>query len=138
VIAEAEEEGLVLRLEDARQEHLNVVEMLVDEFVLTGGGVDEEAEGERDIGFAGEEAEFLWDAVFVEGEVILGEVGDQAALLVADGEGEGDEVGLDVEVGDLRGERQSEEKGSENQEWAQGWLLVDVRGCGAGGSRMDG
>ena len=48
----------------------------------------------------GEEADLLWDAVFDDSEVFLGEAGDDAAVGIVDTEGGVDEVSFDLDVWD--------------------------------------
>ena len=66
-------------------------------FGQEGGGVGE--------GLALDEADGLGGAVFGDGEVFRGEAGDEVALLVLDGDGLDDELGLDGEGVGLGGVR---------------------------------
>ena len=98
---ELDDEGLVL----GRGEHL-VEEgaaggaLFVDDVALAEAGVDEQAEGQGKVGVDVEVADGLRMAVDLEDEVVLGEVLDEGAFLVADDDGEVDEAGID---GDGRG-----------------------------------
>jgi hypothetical protein len=65
--------------------------------LLTAAGVDDEAESERNIEAASEVGDFLGDGVFDDVEVVFGEVIDERAVSVADGEGDGDEIDVDAD-----------------------------------------
>ena len=90
------DEGLVLR----RGEHL-VEEgaaggaLFVDDVALGEAGVDEQAEGQREVGVLVEVADGLGFAVDLEDEVVLGEVLDEGTLFVTDDDREVDEAGID-------------------------------------------
>ena len=110
-VIEMDEEGFVFVFTE------NVVEegaaggaLLIEDAALAEAGVDEEAEGEREIGFFGEIGDGLGLGVLFEGEVFLREIADQAAVFVANG---GEEIyGGDVN-GDgrlLGGQKDGEEK----------------------------
>ena len=87
---------------------------LVEDAALAEAGVDEEAEGEGEIGLFGEIGDGLGLGVLFEGEVVFGEIADEIAVFVADG---GEEIdGGDVE-GDGRGLLGEEgESGEEEKE----------------------
>src|ERR1019366_4121143 len=55
----------------------------VDNGALAAAGIHQQPEGQRQIGFAGEIADDLRPAVFLEDEVVLVEVGDNMAILIA-------------------------------------------------------
>ena len=94
MVAEADGEGLVAGFKNLVEKGFDVFLMFFDEFLLTAAGVDDEADAEGELVVMGEEANLLRDAVFDDGEVVLGEAGYDAAVWVADAEGGVDEVGL--------------------------------------------
>jgi hypothetical protein len=100
VVAEADGECLVGGFEDLVEEGFDVLLVLFDELLLTAAGVDDEADAEGELVVMGKEAYLLRDAVFDDGEVILGEAGDGEALGVVDAESGVDEVGFYMNVGD--------------------------------------
>jgi hypothetical protein len=114
-VIEVDEEGFVLVFaEDAIEEGAAGGAFLIEDAALAEAGVDEEAEGKREIRLFGEIGDGLGLGVLFEGEVVFGEIADEAAVFVADG---GEEVdGGNVE-GDRRGlpagERRSGEENSE-------------------------
>src|ERR1039458_3983069 len=55
----------------------------VDNVALAAAGIHQQPEGQRQIRFAGEIADDLRPAVFLEDEVVLVEVGDDMAILIA-------------------------------------------------------
>ena len=69
----------------------------VKDGVGRGGG------GKGVVGGAFKVAQRLEDAVFVDAEVVAGEIGDELALGVRDDDVEDDETGFDDEVGSFRG-----------------------------------
>ena len=104
---------------------------LIEYAALTEAGVDQEAEGEGEIGFPGEIGDSLRFGVLGEDEVFFGEVVDEGAVLVADG---GEEIdGIDVEgdggglLGGERKEIKEANKGKEVRELSEG------RACGSSG-----
>ncbi len=64
---------------------------------LADAGIHQEAEGQGQAGFLGEIADGLRAAVFFEGEIVLGEVVNHAALIVANG-------GEEIDYADVGGE----------------------------------
>ena len=100
-VIEMDEEGFVFVFaQDAIEERAAGGALLVEDAALAEAGVDEEAEGEREVGLFGEIGDGLGLAVLVESEVVFGEIADEVAVFVADG---GEEIdGGDVE-GDGRG-----------------------------------
>ena len=114
-VVEMDEERFVFVFaEDAIEERAAGGAFLIEDAALAEAGVDEKAEGEREIGFFGEIGDGLGFAVLVEGEVVFGEVADDVAVLVADS---GEEVdGADVDgdrSGLLAGQRKSGEEKKE-------------------------
>ena len=93
---EMDEEGFVFVLaQDAIEERAAGGALLIEDATLAKAGVDEEAEGEREIGFLGEIGDGLGLGVLLEGEVVFGKIADKVAVFVSDG---GDEIdGGDVE-----------------------------------------
>ena len=105
-VVEMDEEGFVLVFaQDAIEEGAAGGAFLVEDAALAEAGVDEEAEGEWEIGLFGEIGDGLGLGVLFEGEVVLGEIADEVAVFVADG---GEKIyGCDVygDGGLLAGER---------------------------------
>ena len=97
VVAEANGEGLIVGFKNLVQEGLDVFLMLLDELLLASTFVDDEADAEGKLGVVGEEADFLWNAVFDNGEVVLSEAGYDAAVCVVNAESGIDEVGFDFD-----------------------------------------
>ena len=96
VDVEGDEEGFVLGGEDVFEE-LGAGLLLEGEDVhLAAGGVEEDADGEREVLFLGEVLGLLEALVLEDAAVVLVEVGDEA-VLVADGEVDVDEVDVDLE-----------------------------------------
>ncbi len=122
MVAEADREDLVLGAEDLLQEELNILGVALEEFVLRVGAVDEQADAEREFGFAGEGDDLLRNSVFEYLEGVLIEAGDELAGGVVDAEGEGDEMDLGVEDGLLRfaGGCEKEQRKQSDSEVAKG------------------
>ena len=95
MVAEADCEGLIIGFKNLVEEGLDVFLVLLDELFLASTLVDDEADAEGKLGVVGEEADFLWNAVFDDGEVVLSEAGNDAALCVVNAESGVDEVGFD-------------------------------------------
>jgi len=114
-VVEVDEEGFVLVFaQDAIEERAAGGAFLIEDAALAEAGVDEEAEGEREIGVFCEIGDGLGLAVLLEGEVVFGEVADDVAMFVADG---GEEVyggDVDGDGRDLLGEER--ESGEEEKE----------------------
>ncbi len=72
MVAEANGEGLVGGFENLVEKGFDVLFVLLDELFLAAAFVDDETDAERELRVVGEEADFLRDAVFDDGEVILG------------------------------------------------------------------
>ena len=106
---EVDEEGFVFVFaEDMVEEGAAGGAFLIEDVALAEAGVDEQAEGEWEIGFFGEIGDGLWLGVLFEGEVVFGEIADEVAVFVADG---GEKIyGCDVygDGGLLAGERESD------------------------------
>ncbi len=100
-VIEMDEEGLVFVFAE------NVVEegaaggtLLIEDAALAEAGVDEEAEGEREVGLLGEIGDSLGLAVLLESEIVFREIANDGAVFIANG---GEEIdGGDVD-GDGRG-----------------------------------
>jgi hypothetical protein len=96
-------------------------------------GVDEQAEAEGEVALAGEALDGLRAAILSEGEVADLEAGDERAVLVADGDGQDDLAGLDLErrfrlgrcvigLGLLRaGGRRQEQRGEDEEDGGRVW-----------------
>ncbi len=83
---EMDQEGLVFFLaQNMIEERVAGALFLVEDAALAEAGVDQQAEGERQIAFAHKIFDGLRAGVFLESEVGLIQVGDDFAVLVADG-----------------------------------------------------
>ena len=69
--AELDEERLVLRANHLRKKLGSRALFGVDQPLLAGAGVDQQAEGQRQVGFAREVLDLLFLAVFVNLEVVF-------------------------------------------------------------------
>lgn len=116
MIAETDREDLVLRAEDLLQEEFDVLGVPLKEFALRVGDVDEQADAERQFGFAGEGDDLLRDAVFEDPKGILVEPRDELAGGVVDAEGERYKVDFGMEDGLLGSPAGSRE----DERWKQG------------------
>src|SRR4029077_9661340 len=97
-VVEMDEEGFVLVFaQDAIEEGAAGGAFLVEEAALAEAGVDEEAEGEREIGLFGEIGDGLGLGVLFESEIVFGEIADEVAVFVADG-------GEEIDGGDVYGD----------------------------------
>jgi len=76
------------------QEAAAGVPLRVEHFVLAAAGLDKQAESEREIGIGRKGPDRLRPPVFLQREVILGEVADDFAFLVAHGDGKRDDFDL--------------------------------------------
>ena len=74
-----------------------------DEALLAAADIHDQAEGQRDVRAAGEEGDFLRHAVFGDFEIVLCQVGDEIAFLVADGESDVDQADIDADRAPARG-----------------------------------
>jgi len=72
--------------------------LLIENATLTEAGVDQEAEGEREVGLFGEIGEGLGLAILLETEIVFCEIADDVAVFVADG-------GEEIDGGDVDGNR---------------------------------
>jgi len=85
-VIEVDEEGFVFVFaEDMVEEGMAGGAFLVENAALAEAGVDEEAEGEREIGLFGEIGDGLGLGVLIEGEVVFREIAEEVAVFVADG-----------------------------------------------------
>ena len=111
-VVEMDEEGFVFVFaQDAMEERAAGGAFLIEDTALAKASVDQEAEGEREVGLFCEIGDGLGLAVLVESEVVFGEIVDEIAMFVADG---GEEInGGDVE-GDGRGLLAEEGKSGED------------------------
>ena len=124
VVAEAHQEGAVARAQDGLEERFEIPAVGLDERVLAAADIDDQPEIEGHVGGGGEEGDFLRRAVFEDGEILLMQTGDQAALRVADGEGYVHQV--DVHAKGSLGE------GGEKQQGRAGELHHEIQRTGAG------
>ena len=97
-VIEVDEEGFVfIFAEDVVEEGAAGGAFLIEDAALAEAGVDEEAEGEGEIGFFGEIGDGLGLGVLFEGEVVFGKIADEVAALVADS-------GEEIDGGDVDGD----------------------------------
>jgi hypothetical protein len=110
-----DEESLIFVLaQDIIEERAAGGAFLIEDAALAEAGVDEQTEGEREVGFLGEVGDGLGLAVLLEGEVVFGEVADDVAMFVADS---GEEIDGGNVDGDGRGLLTQEGKsGKEEQQ----------------------
>jgi len=109
LVIEMDDEGFVLVLaEDVIEKGATGGELLIKDAALAEAGVDQQAKGEREIGFLGEISDGLWFGILFEGEITFGEIVDEGVVLVADGDEEIDGVDVDGDGGSLLGERRRE------------------------------
>ena len=90
-----DERAILVRAEHLAEEAIAGGALFGQEAALADAGIDQEAERQGQAGFLGEIADGLRAAVFFEGEIVLGEVGDHVALSVAN---RGEEID-DADVG---------------------------------------
>jgi hypothetical protein len=120
---EMDEESLIfIFAQDAIEERVAGGAFLIEDAALAEAGINEEAEGEREVGLLGEVGDGLGLAVLFESEVVFGEIADEVAVFVADGGEEidggdvdGDGRGLLAEEGKCCEEKGCEEKGCEEK-----------------------
>jgi hypothetical protein len=95
-VVKMDEEGFVFVFaQDMIEERAAGGALLIEDVALAEAGVDEEADGEWEVGLFGEIGDGLGLAVLVEGEVVFGDIADEVAVFVPDS---GDEIdGGDVE-----------------------------------------
>ena len=97
-MVEVDEERFVFVFaEDMVEEGVAGGAFLIEDAALAEAGVDEEAEGEGEIGLFGEIGDGLGLGVLFEGEVVFGEVADEVAMFVADS-------GQEIDGGDVYGD----------------------------------
>ena len=94
---EADYEGFVLFTQDFAEEVAADFLFHIEHARLAAAGVDQDAEGEREIGFGGEIFDGLGLAVFRHLEVVLRQAGDEAALFVLHIEKQLDDIDIDLE-----------------------------------------
>jgi hypothetical protein len=116
--AEADEEGFVLLTQDLGEELGGGIALDIDQVPLAAADVHQEADGEREVGFPGEILDDLGFALFEDGEIVLLEVGDEGATLVADGGQNADHIDVHGDGGQLVGRfglgRRLRQKGGAN------------------------
>jgi hypothetical protein len=113
-VIEVDEEGFVFVFaEDMVEEGAAGGALLIEDAALAEAGINEEAEGEREIGLFGEIGDRLGLGVLFEGEVIFGEIADEVAVLVADGGEEIDGGNVYGDGGLLAGKRKGDEEEGE-------------------------
>ena len=84
VLAKADQKRQILLTQYASEKLIGRVLLDLDQVHLAGADVDEQPDGERQIGLAIEILDLLLLAVFEDVEVVLIEIADQAALLIAE------------------------------------------------------
>ena len=121
---EMNEESLIfVHPQDAIEESAAGDALLVKNLALAEAGVGKQAEGKREVGLLGKVGDGLGLAVLLEGEVVFGEVADDAAVLVADS---GEEIdGRDVD-GNGRGLLADKGKSSEEKKQGDGEKFPQV------------
>ena len=98
---EAFDEGAIVEVEDLEEELDGGVLLKLEALADGAGGVEHDADAQRQIACEGEVADADGRAVIVEqAEVVLLEVGDEVAFFIGDGEDEIDLVGLYADGGD--------------------------------------
>jgi hypothetical protein len=129
-VIEMDEEGFVFVFaQDAIEERAAGGAFLIENAALAETGVDEKAEGEREVGFFGEIGDGLGLGVLVEGEIVFGEVADEAAVFVANG---GEEVDGGYVEGDGRGLLGEDGKSGEEENGSCEKFPQDARSCLSG------
>ena len=127
-VIEMDEEGCVLAIaKDVIEEGAAGGAFLVEDAALAETGVNEQAEGEREVGLFGEIGDGLGLAVLFEGEVVFGKIADEVTVFVADGGEEIDGRNAESDGRGLlgeEGERGEEEKKHSWKEFSQ-----DVKPC---------
>ena len=101
--AEADEEGFVLLTQDLGEELGGGIALDIDQVPLAAADVDQQADGEREVGFLGEILDGLGLTLFQNGEILLLEVGDEGAVLVPYGGQNADHIDVHGDGGDLIG-----------------------------------
>ena len=71
----------------------------VESVAHASAGIDEKAEVESEVFIDAEVLDGLRAAILGQGEVVAGEVGDDGTVLVADGDGHGDHLDVDLQRG---------------------------------------
>jgi hypothetical protein len=100
---EVDEVEAVVGAEQGVEEVVGGVDFDVEVFADGAAGIDGEDEGKGHVGLALEVGDFLGDAVFGEGEVVLSEAADGVARGVGDVDEDVDEADFYVEGGGLLG-----------------------------------
>src|SRR5260370_35230949 len=75
------------------------VPLRVEDVGLTSAGVDEQTQREREIRFLGKIADTVRAAVFLKREIVFGEVADDLAMFVPNGDGQRDCFNVDANSG---------------------------------------
>ena len=123
-----DEERFVLVLaQDVLEEFVAGVALLVEHARLAAAGIEQQAERQRKIALLGEVADGLRAPVFLDGELVLGQIVDDLALFVADGGQDVDDVDVGRE-GVLRPGWKGWNGSSQVQEIAAGKHHPDGRG----------
>src|SRR5580698_1520663 len=86
MIAEAEQECPIARIQDFLQEFLQIAMMPLHKAVLTPAYIRDQAQRQRQIGAMGEIGNRLWRAVVEDIEIVFGKIGHQRSRGIADGE----------------------------------------------------
>src|ERR1039458_9825639 len=95
--AKVDDVGLILVGKNLAQKRSADFFLHVEHSQLAAGGIDEDAERQRQVRFGGEIFNGLRLAVFEDRKVVLGKVGNERAVLVFDVEEESDHVNTDFE-----------------------------------------
>src|SRR5579871_3263902 len=118
MVAEPDQESLVLRLKNVLKERLEVVMMGFYEMFLAAARIHDEPQTQRQVGAPREERHVLGYAVFEDIEIVFGEIGGRQAGGIAHRERDVDQVHVDFDVRWLL--RQAEAGGQEAYEQRTG------------------
>ena len=94
---EGDEKGFIFRAQNAAEKCRAGLLLQRQNILLAPAGVEQDAQGQRLIVLGGEVLDLLRRLVFEDSEVILGEMGNQRAVLVVHGEVKAYQVDIDLE-----------------------------------------
>ena len=115
---EVDEESLIfVYAQDAIEESAAGRAFLVENLALAEAGVHEQSEGERKIGLLCEIGDGLGLAVLLKGEVVFGEIADDAAVFVADSGEEIDRGDVDSDGRGLLAEQRKSGEEKKQGDW---------------------
>ncbi len=99
VYIEGDEKGFIFGAQNAAEKSGSRLLLQGKNVLLAAAGVEQDPQGQGLIVLGSEVLDLLRGLVFQDGEVVLGEVGNQRAVLVMDGEVKADQVDVDLEGG---------------------------------------